>query len=133
MPEHWCQHVVYIRWLGSGDARTSFAILANWRHLDDAAELTPAVDDQVAGAARRLAIRVRAVDRRFRPGGLSSHDDGPVINEINTCRITTILMPAEGRPAVSTIRPLLAMIETVLACGVGPHLARAVPTRRARR
>ncbi|ORA82774.1 D-alanine--D-alanine ligase [Mycobacterium malmoense] len=96
------------------------------KYLDDAAELdVPAkVDDAVAVAVRRLAIRAfRAIDCQ----GLARvdfflTDDGPIINEINTMPgFTTISMYPRMWAACGVDYPTLlaTMVDTALARGVG--------------
>jgi D-alanine-D-alanine ligase len=96
------------------------------KYLDEAAELdVPAkIDDDVADAVRRLAIRAfRANDSQ----GLARvdfflTDDGPVINEINTMPgFTTISMYPRMWAASGVDYPALlaTMVETALARGVG--------------
>jgi D-alanine-D-alanine ligase len=96
------------------------------KYLDEAAELdVPAkVDDEIADAVRRLAIRAfKAVDCQ----GLARvdfflTDDGPIINEINTMPgFTTISMYPRMWAASGVDYPTLlaTMVETALARGVG--------------
>lgn len=96
------------------------------KYLDDAAELdVPAkIDDDVADAVRRLAIRAfAALDCQ----GLARvdfflTDDGPVINEINTMPgFTTISMYPRMWAASGVDYPTLlaTMVHTALARGVG--------------
>jgi D-alanine-D-alanine ligase len=96
------------------------------KYLDDAAELdVPAkVDDDIADAVRRLAIRAfKAIDCQ----GLARvdfflTDDGPIINEINTMPgFTTISMYPRMWAASGVDYPTLlaTMVETALARGVG--------------
>lgn len=96
------------------------------KYLDDAAELdVPAkVDDDVADAVRRLAIRAfTAIGCQ----GLARVDfflteDGPVINEINTMPgFTTISMYPRMWAASGMDYPTLlaTMVDTALARGVG--------------
>lgn len=96
------------------------------KYLEDAAELdVPAkVDDDVADAVRRLAIRAfTAIDCQ----GLARVDfflteDGPVINEINTMPgFTTISMYPRMWAASGVDYPTLlaTMVETALARGTG--------------
>jgi D-alanine-D-alanine ligase len=96
------------------------------KYLDDAAELdVPAkVDDDIADAVRRLAIRAfKSIDCQ----GLARvdfflTDDGPIINEINTMPgFTTISMYPRMWAASGVDYPTLlaTMVETALARGVG--------------
>jgi D-alanine-D-alanine ligase len=96
------------------------------KYLDDAAELdVPAkVDDDIADAVRRLAIRAfKSIDCQ----GLARvdfflTDDGPIINEINTMPgFTTISMYPRMWAASGVDYPTLlaTMVDTALARGVG--------------
>jgi D-alanine-D-alanine ligase len=96
------------------------------KYLDDAAELdVPAkIDDDVADAVRRLAIRAfNAIDCQ----GLARvdfflTDDGPVINEINTMPgFTTISMYPRMWAASGVDYPTLlaTMVETAVKRGTG--------------
>ncbi|MEB3983794.1 D-alanine--D-alanine ligase [Mycobacterium sp. 663a-19] len=96
------------------------------KYLDEAAELdVPAkVDDEIADAVRRLAIRAfKAIDCR----GLARVDfflteDGPIVNELNTMPgFTTISMFPRMWAASGVDYPTLLsiIVETAVARGVG--------------